>query len=180
MIRAVLAVAATGLLIGGCSNDKAESSDKAETVKREAGSWKNTITLEKFDVPGAPPEMKDMMQGMMTAASKMEVCLTPEMAAKENIAESMAKSQANNDCTFSKQNIAGGKFDVAAVCKDGSGQTLNLTMVGTSTATKTDVKMTVDGKGPTGGAMNMVMAISSERTSDCKPGQPTMNGSKVS
>ncbi len=178
MMKIGVGLVALGVLLAGCSSDKGPGAAPVDG-KRQAGSWKNTITLEEFAVAGAPPEMKTMMQGMMTAASKEEVCLTADQASKENLAESLAKSQASKDCTFPTKDMSGGKVNVVALCKDQSGKTLNLKMVGTSTPTTTNVKTEMTGQAPTGGEMKMVMSIASERTGDCKPGQKTMDGTKA-
>ena len=178
-MRGIIGLVAVAVMVTACSSEKTADAAK-ESTKRQAGSWKNTLTLDQFEVAGAPPELKTMMQGMMTAASKEEVCMTPEFAAKENLAESLAKSQASQNCTFSKQELVGGKLDVAAICKDNNGQSLNLKMAGTSSATTTNVKTELTGKAPTGGDMKMVITIVSERTGDCKPGQKMMVGGQTS
>ncbi len=182
MVRLIVGLTAAGLILAGCSSDKSSGAAAAAAAdgKRQAGSWKSTITLNEFAVAGAPPELKTAMQGMMTAKSKDEVCLTADQAAKENLAESLAKSQASNNCTFPTKDMAGGKLNVVAICKDPSGKTLNLKIAGTSTATTTNVKTEMTGQAPTGGEMKMVVTIDAERTGDCKPGQKTMNGSLAS
>ena len=179
----ILALGLSSLVLTGCNKAEAPAGTGTGTgsatasgaaVKREPGSWKNSITLAKFDLPGAPPEMKGMMEKMMASAGGVEMCLSKEAAAKDNMAESLAKAQGSSDCTFSKRSIAGGKLDVAGTCKDRTGQTMTMAMTGTVGAKASDVNMDIKGKAPTGGEMNMVMNVKSEWTGPCKPGQPEM------
>ena len=167
---------ATGLALSGCGSKEngAGASSSGGSTQREAGSWKSSVTLEKFEMPGAPPEMKKMMQTMMSAAGATELCLTKEAAAKDDIASSLAKSQARDDCMFTKKDVSGGKLNVAGTCKDKAGQSITMAIAGTVSGTKTDVRMDISGSAPAGGTMNMVMNVKSERTGDCTPGQAAM------
>ncbi len=165
------------LLVSACSSGGDKSASSAEPVKREAGSWKNKIVLQEFNVPGAPPEIRSMMQNMMTAASKEEICLTPEQASKEDVAAELAKSQSAEKCEFTKREVGGGAINVEATCKGQGGAPLKMTMTGQSGKTKTEVQMTMEGQGPTGGEMVMTLSMGSERTGPCKKGQKTMDGS---
>ena len=79
----------------------------------------------------------------------MEVCLTPEQAAKEDIAAEMSKSSQAGDCTFAKRDFAGGKLDVAGKCKTPQGE-MDITMTGTVEPKKTDIVMNMKGNAPTG------------------------------
>ncbi len=166
-------VLALGLALSGCGGGGEKAQDAAAVAgptKREAGSWKTDIKLVKLDMPGLPPEMKDGMSKMMEGASGMEVCLTPEQAAKEDIAQELSKGPSSGgECTFSKKDVNGGKIDVAGKCKDQSGRELDIAMQGTVEAKKTDVTMTMTGPMPTGnGKMEMVMQVNSVHTGACK------------
>ncbi len=167
-----------GLALSACGKSGTATPGKDEVVKREAGSWKSDISIAKFEVPGAPPEMKKMMEGMMQAASAVELCLTPEQAAKEDMAGAMAKNNGAKDCTFAKKEITGGKIAIDAVCKDQQGQSVNMKMTGTTDPKKTQALVAVSGKTPTGADMNMEMNMTSTWTGACKPGQMTIDGSK--
>jgi Protein of unknown function (DUF3617) len=179
MRLALLAPVLLGLSLTACGkSDTAASAKKGEVVKRDAGSWKSDITIGKFEVPGAPPEMKKMMEGMMKQASAIELCLTPDQAAKEDMAGAMAKNNGAKDCTFAKKEITGGTIAIDAVCKDPQGQSVNLKMAGTNEAKKTQALVTVGGKTPTGANMTMEMNMSSVWTGACKAGQTTIDGTK--
>jgi Protein of unknown function (DUF3617) len=176
MRSAILGIVAVGLSLSGCGSKEAASG----VVKRDAGSWKSEISINKFELPGAPPEAKQMMEGMMKMASAVEVCLTPEQAAKDDIATDMANGQAAKDCQFSKKNVSGGTIDVEGICKNGRGETVNMKIAGTVESKKTDALISVSGKSPMGaGQMNMEMKVVSTWTGACKPGQPTKGESKT-
>lgn len=168
--------ALASLALNACSSKEEGAASSDGPVKREAGSWKNDIKLVRFDLPGAPPEIKTMMEKMMAAAGGVEVCLTKEAAAKDDMAQSLAKAQGSSDCTFSKSSIAGGKLDVSGTCKDRTGQTMTMAMTGSVGPKASDIVMDIKGKAPTGGEMNMVMNVKSAWTGECKPGQPEMKG----
>jgi hypothetical protein len=91
------------------------------------------------------------------------------------MAEAMTKGQNGKDCTFSKKDMSGSNVAVEAVCKDGRGQDIKLSISGTSEPKKTDMVINVDGASPTGEKMSMAMHTISEWTGECKPGQPSMS-----
>jgi hypothetical protein len=159
-----------GLALAGCGSGGG-GTVASGPVKREAGSWKTDVKLVKLEMPGITPAMKDGMSKMMAGASGQEVCLTPEQAAKEDIANELSKGGSSNgtNCTFSKKDVTGGKINVAGTCKNAGGQTVNLMMTGTMEPKKTDVMMTTTGAAPGGtGNMEMVMQIASTHVGPCK------------
>jgi Protein of unknown function (DUF3617) len=168
----VLAVSAVVLMLSACGGAKDEEKAAATSgpAKREAGNWKTDVKLVSLNVPGMNDQMKQGMTKMLEGMSGMETCLTPEQAAKEDVASEMSKSAAQgSNCTFSKQDVSGGKMDVAATCKTPQGQALNLVMAGTMEAKKVDVTITTKGAMPTGtGEMEMVMQMTSTNTGACK------------
>lgn len=164
-MKKFLTVAAIGALVAlsGCG----KSENAAGPVKREAGNWKNQVKLVKFEVPGMPAEMKDGMAKMMEGAGNIDQCLTKEQADKEDIAAELSKAQAGGgDCKWSKNDVAGGKVDIAGTCT-ANGQTINMTMVGTVAAKKSDIAVTINGKTPTGEPMEMVIQTNSTHTGPC-------------
>jgi hypothetical protein len=182
MRAALIAPIILGLALSGCGKADEKTAEKkvsSETIKREAGSWKNDITIAKFEMPGAPPETKTMMEGLFQAASGMEVCLTPEQVAKEDMATELAKGGAAKDCTFSKKEVTGGVINIIGVCKDGSGESVDMTITGTAAPANTQANILVSGKTPTKQTFTMGINVASKRTGDCKPGQITADGKKV-
>ena len=167
-MKKMMVIAALGTLmaVSGCG----KSENAGGTVKREAGNWKTDVKLVKFEVPGMAPEMKTQMTQMMEGASGMDLCLTQEQADKEDVAAELAKG--GGQCTWSKKDVAGGKIDVAGTCTQ-NGQTVDMAMVGTMAAKKTDVTITTKGKMPTGGDMEMVMQMTQTHTGPCKAATTT-------
>jgi hypothetical protein len=167
----ILGVAAVALAACG-SGSSGGSAASSGPVKREAGSWKTDLKLVKFDMPGMPPKMAEGMKTMMEGASGMEACVTPEQAAKEDIAKELSKGPSNGaSCDFSKQEVSGGKIDVAGTCKDSSGRAMQLTMTGTMESKKTDVNMKISSPAPTGqGNLDMEMHVVSTHVGPCKAG----------
>lgn len=167
-----VAVVGAALALGGCGkSEKAEggadtAAASSAPVKREAGSWKTEIKLVKFDMPGVPDNVKDQMSKQFAAAGATEQCLTQEQADKEDVAGSMSKGF-GNACTWTKNQIGGGKIDVAGTCDQG-GQKVELAMSGTLGAKKTDVLVSSKGKSPMGGDMEMQMQVTSTNTGPCK------------
>jgi Protein of unknown function (DUF3617) len=172
MTLKLIGTAALALALVACSGGKKDEEQAAASgpVKREAGNWKTDIKLVKLDIPGMNDQMKEGMSKMLEGASGMDVCLTPEQAAKEDIAADMSKNASSGaDCTFSKKEVNGGKIDVAGTCKTPQGQSLDMAMVGTMEAKKIDMTITTKGPMPTGGGnMEMVMQMTSNNTGACK------------
>ena len=119
---------------------------------------------------GKISEMKTQMTQMMEAASGMDQCLTQEQVDKEDVAAELAKG--GGECKWSKKEVGGGKIDVAGTCTQ-NGQTVDMAMVGTMAAKKTDVTITTKGKVPTGGDMEMVMQMTQTHTGPCKAATTT-------
>ncbi len=168
-----IGTAVLALSLAACSGGKKDGEEAAAAsgpVKREAGNWKTDIKLVKLDVPGMNDQMKDGMSKMLEGASGMDMCLSEEQAAKEDIAADMSKNASSGaDCTFSKKEINGGKIDVAGTCKTPQGQNLEMAMTGTLEAKKVDMTITTKGPMPAGaGNMEMVMQMTSNNTGACK------------
>ncbi len=167
-MKKFLTAAAIGVLITASGCGKADG-----PVKREAGNWKTDVKLVKFEVPGMPEEMKGGMKQMMEGASGLDQCLTQEQVDKEDLAGELSKAQAGGgECKWSKKDVTGGKVDVAGTCT-AQGQTIEMTMVGTLEAKKSDVTTTIKGKTPTGGDMEMVIQNSATHTGPCKAAATT-------
>ena len=176
-MKKLLTVAAIGaaLALAGCGKsedaagtgpDKGVETATAAPIKREAGNWKTEVKLVKFAMPGVPDNVKDQMAKQFASAAPTEICVTQEQADKDDVAGAMSKGF-GDACTWSKNEVGGGKLDVAGTCNQG-GQKVELAMAGTIEAKKTDVLVTSKGKAPTGGEMEMQMQVVSTNTGPCK------------
>ncbi len=148
------------LAVAGCSNDP---------EKREAGNWKTEVKMEKFNIEGLPPELKVAMEQQMAKSQVFEECLTEEQAAKEDIAGELSKNSGTGKCTWSKNDVSGGKIDIAGTCTGPTGEKQELAMAGTVSSKKTDIRVTMKGNSPMGGGkMEAVMHAVGTHTGACK------------
>jgi hypothetical protein len=160
------AVTASALLVGGCGDEA--------PVKRQPGSWSQKVEIVRLDGKSNPPEARAQMQKMFDMMSSMSICLTPEAAAKEDVAKEMGKmSSGGSKCTFDKQDLTGQTVALSGTCEAPKGRSLKIQMNGSSTATAQDVTMKMERF--TAGASEgvMEMRVRSSRTGDCKPGDVT-------
>ena len=166
-MRITMAVAAAALLLTACGEDNSPPS------KRQPGSWSQKIDIVEFTGPGIDAAQKTQLQQMMTMASSMSVCITPEAAAREDIEKNLTSmgGQAGS-CTVTDKKIAGTKLAFTANCKD-KGKDVRITADGTNTPTEQNVRMTVETVGATKEAGKLVMSITAKRNGDCKPGEFT-------
>ncbi len=168
-MRKPVIVALTLLALAGCN--KSEVAKKAESgpVKREPGLWKSDLKLVRLDMPGAPKEVVDGMAAMMGRMKGLESCLTPEQAAKEDMAQALAKPPGDKgQCSFSKKDFSGGQVDVVMVCTDEvSKESMTITTKGTLSAKTSNVHMTMDGK-QSGMPMTLELDATNTWTGPCK------------
>ena len=84
------------------------------------GLWESKVTIEKFDMPGMPPEMAQRMKTMMAQNQEhdFQSCLTPEDVKRPKEDFFAGK---NNKCRYDHFTMGGGKIDAAMHCggKDG-------------------------------------------------------------
>ncbi len=155
--------------LAGCS--KSEDAKKADAgpVKREPGAWKSDLKLVRLDMPGAPKEVVDGVAAMMGRLKGLESCLTPEQAAKEDMATALAKPPGDKGlCSFSKKDLSGGKVDVVMVCTDeASKEAMTISTNGTLSAKSSNVRMTMEGK-QNGMPMTLELEATNTWTGPCK------------
>ncbi|WP_114520241.1 DUF3617 domain-containing protein [Altererythrobacter sp. ZODW24] len=146
--------------------------------KRAPGQWETSISLNKLELSGMPPEMQgqvdQMKEQMRSSIERMggaqTQCLTAEASEKEDVVEGFSK-MAGTGCEFTKQDVGGGKIDVAGKCNMG-GQEMDVTMVGTMTPEKIQMVSTMKSEAETSGVMqkpglDMEMTTDVVRTGDC-------------
>lgn len=151
---------------GTITTDEARDAIAANggSIKPQPGQYKMTMSVAKMDIPNAPKGMADMMGDGF--GMNFNYCLTEEEADK-GFEESLRKGREDN-CTYERMNLDGGKIDVAMKCSDPDSGRMEGTMTGTVSPTKMD--LTFKGKqqmGPMGDA-EMEMTIQHERIGDCE------------
>ncbi|MEL7188221.1 MAG: DUF3617 domain-containing protein [Pseudomonadota bacterium] len=150
---------------GTVSSDEMNAAMSAvgDDIKPEPGKYKATMTFVKADIPGAPPQMQEMMGSAMNQTH--EFCLTPEEAEK-GFEESMTEGQ--DGCEISKFNIDGNDLDMAMTCSpNGNDGAMNMTMKGNVTPTRSEMQMTMSGNMQGLGEANIEMEMVQERIGDC-------------
>lgn len=134
-----------------------------------AGNWKNTMTMTRFDIPGAPPAVAERAKGMLGKGQSSEACMSAAQATAG--VRDFSSSMQQGDCKMEDFTHGGGKMAGTMVCTGSSGfGAPEMKMAGTYAPNK--VSMTLSGevsdsKLP-GGKANIEMTILSTRTGDCK------------
>jgi Protein of unknown function (DUF3617) len=147
-------------LISGCGKADGELTP---------GNWKNTMTMTKFEIPGAPIAMAKQAQAVLNKPQSTEACLTPPMA-KAGVRD-FSSSMQQGDCKMEDFKQGGGKMSGTLVCTGASGfGAPKMNMDGSYTTEKVEMSLSgevSDSKIP-GGKANIGMTITSERVGDCK------------
>ena len=137
-------------------------------VKRQPGSWGQKIRIVRFEGKDVDARAKEGMQRMFDMMSGMTMCVTPELAAREDTGKSLEQlGGQGRDCTIEKREISGETVNFAAVCKRGA-KTVRMTGKGTSGATAQDLTMMVESIDAAGKAEGvMEMRVIADRRGDC-------------
>ena len=172
----LMAMALTGTL-AACGQEKGVSAENesvesvakkvaeaGEQIRPRAGRWRNEMKLEKLEIPGMPAQLKEAMSKQLSTAQTHFSCLTPEEAERPNA--TFFQKEASG-CTYKRFTMAGGKVDAEMVCDRGQGQQQSMTMSGTYSDERFDMRMSSQGSMGRGMTMNMTMAIKAERVGEC-------------
>lgn len=136
MYRTMSSAAIAAMLLAGCS--------KGPPPKREPGSWAQTMELKRFEGKDAD-QAKAAIDKSFAAMNAVTICVTPEMAEKEDRTASLERlGGGGGTCTFDKKSVAGGTLDIAGTCKDATGKTAKLTATGSLGARDQDTNMLVE------------------------------------
>lgn len=164
---------------GGADKDgdgkitKEEVAAEAEAIKFSAGEWENKVEIVdvKFDESKLPPEAKGMtgaiVKQMVGQVQTTKNCLTEEQAKKPG-ADFLAGAE-NDECTYKKFNLSGGKIDADIQCKGKeAGQEGNIKLAGTFTSSTYDMQMDMVMQSPQTGSMTIKAKNSAKRIGECK------------
>ena len=181
MTRTIALAATASLALAACS-DSTEVTDPTDSeqiaaaaesmVKPQAGRYEVQSELLELDLPGLPPEQKEMMQGIMEAgfSQTTSYCLTEEEAEQgwEDAIQEMQQDE--QDCEYSKFEVSGDSLDAAMSCTQEDGSKAQMTMSGDLSETGQDITMAMSGSSPDmpGGEMNMKIRMRSNRTGACE------------
>ncbi|MDM7955126.1 DUF3617 domain-containing protein [Blastomonas sp.] len=164
---------------GGADKDgdgtisKEEVAAEASSIKFSAGEWENKVEIVdvKFDESKLPPEAKGMtaaiVKQMVGQVQTTKNCLTKEEAEKPG-ADFLAGAE-NDECTYKKFDLSGGKIDADITCKgEEAGQEGDIKLTGTYTSTSYDMQMAMEMASPQSGSMTIKAKNSAKRIGECK------------
>ena len=180
-MKAIVLMACT-LPLAACNkgpqvNEKnASVAEVAQKVRASAGNeafvrpglWESKVTIEKFDIPGMPPEMAQRMKTMMAENQEhgFQTCLTPEDVKRPKEDFFAGK---NNECRYDNFTMGGGKIDAVMHCAGhGAGEQMVMNLSGTYAPENYDIHMQMNNKGGEAGESMTVKAHTvSHRVGEC-------------
>lgn len=127
----------------------------------EPGRWEVQSRVVDLDMPGAPPQVANMMK---SKPQTHRHCLTPEEASagpKEMLKET------KGECKYTKYEMAGGKIDAAVQCTSKDTGQMNMTIKGAYTKTSYNTRHTMKMNGPMG-PMTIISEASGRHVGACK------------
>lgn len=163
----IVALALPVLAVAACSPE--------QVIKREPGSWTQKVQILRLEGKGATPQVKAQMQAMFDAMAGMSTCLTPEAAAKEDLAQTMEQvGTRGQNCKIDKHDETGPSIGLSAVCPQQGGGTVKLSITGTNATGDRDMTMKSEGFDAKGAAQGvMEMRVHAIRSGPCKAGDIT-------
>ena len=187
-MKKLILLTAAVLALGACNKSPkidAKNATPAEVAQKlheaadqsfvHPGLWRSTVTIEKFDMPGVPPEMVRRMKAMMAEnqGHDFETCLT---AADVKQPKEDFFAGRNNQCRYDHFTMDGGKIDAVMHCGKGeAAQTMQ--MIGTFSPDSYEMHMatmlqaTDEALDAAGHAMQMQMRVESQRVGECRAKQ---------
>lgn len=147
--------------LAGCGSRRADG-------EVDPGKWRQTVTIKSVELPGAPPEVAQLMQAMVGQSKSEEICMGPEQA-KTGVKD-LSKGFDRGDCSAADFTTSGGKIDGKVSCKAKDGaSTAEMVIGGTYEPTKIDMTADISGTNPETSGIKMVirMQMQAERIGDC-------------
>jgi hypothetical protein len=180
-MKYILLAAAGAAALAACNQSPKIDEKNATTAEiaqkvREAGFtgsmvrpglWHSKVTIEKFDMPGMPPEMAERMKVMMAEnqGHDFQTCLTPEDV--KHPKEDFFAGR-NNECRYDHFAMGDGKIDAEMHCGKDSG-TSTMRMAGSYSPENYTMHMAseVDASDEAEHAMQMQMRVEAHRVGEC-------------
>ncbi|MGN6357011.1 MAG: DUF3617 domain-containing protein [Novosphingobium sp.] len=173
---AVATLAALALSACGKSDTGPKTMDQAkeEAAKLERpkpGLYSQSMTISKFEIPGAPPEMAEAMKGAMTKAQEQQFCLTPAMA-EQGFRDMFDKVGGNGECKYDRFEVSGGKIDAVLQCANATEGKGTITLSGSVSEEGSDVNVAMEQQGGQAPMANtkIAMHLVTKRIGDCPAG----------
>jgi hypothetical protein len=125
-------------------------------AQMQPGRWELQVKVTSFDIPNAPPQLAESFK----TPRVLNRCVTPEEAAAGPLA--MMKRGAR--CTFDRESLTGGAFDVVMTCPQEDGAT-TARITGSFSAAQLEMNAAIDQTGSQ--AMKMTTVTTARRVGDC-------------
>lgn len=167
-LLAALSLSACGKSDSGPKTMEQAKQEAAKMERPKPGLYTQAMTVTKFEIPGAPPEVADAMKGAMAKAQEHQFCLTQEMSEK-GYRDMFDKVGGNGECKYDRFDVSGGKIDAVLQCASASEGKGTITMSGTVSEEGSDVNVAMEqqgGKAPMANA-KIAMHLVSKRIGDC-------------
>lgn len=133
------------------------------------GLWQSKVTIEKFDMPGMPPEMAQRMKATMAESQghDFQACLTPQDVKQPK--EDFFAGR-DNECRYDHFTMGDGKIDALMHC--GKGAT-TMRMAGTYSPESYRMQMAteIEASDEAEHAMQMQMRVEAHRVGECSAKQ---------
>jgi len=184
-MKYVLLIAAGTVALGACSKSpridekNATPAEVAQKVHEagidqdmvQPGLWLSKVTIEKFDMPGMPPEMAGRMRTMMAEnqGHDFQTCLSPGDV-KQPKEDFFAGK--NSECRYEHFTMGDGKIDALMHCGKEEGAT-TMRMAGTYSPDVYQMHMATEMEASDDAvhAMQMQMRIEAHRVGECSAKQ---------
>ena len=173
--KSVAVLAFATIALASC-NQAGKAPKTAEEAKQEAakldrpkpGQYTQTMTITRFEIPDAPPEVAQQMKAAMGQAQSTDFCLTEEMAQEgyENMFRDIGK---DGQCKYQRFDVSGGKLDAVLDCESKAEGKGTITLAGTVGEDGSEVTVGMDTLNPANpmGRTIIGMKMVSKRTGDC-------------
>lgn len=153
---------------GGPKSMEQAKEEAAKLERPKPGLYKQSMTITKFEIPGAPPAAAAQMQAAMSKAQESNFCMTAEMA-NQGFRDMFDKVGKNGDCKYDRFAVSGGKIDALLHCENAAQGKGTITMNGTVGEDGSDVTVAVDQQGGQTPMANakIAMHLVSQRIGEC-------------
>lgn len=153
------------------SGPKSMEQAKAEAAKLDRpkpGLYKQSMTITKFEIPGAPPEMAAQVQAAMTKAQESNFCMTAEMA-NQGFRDMFEKVGQGSECKYDRFEVSGGRLDALLQCENPVQGKGTITMAGKVGEEGSDINVAVEQRGGQAPMANakIAMHLVSQRIGEC-------------
>jgi hypothetical protein len=125
-------------------------------AQMQPGKWELQVKVMSFDIPNAPPQLAESFK----TPRVLNRCITPDEAA----AGPLAMMKRGSRCTFDRETLSGGAFDVVMTCPQEDGAT-TARITGSFSATQLEMKAAIDQTGSQ--AMKMTTVTTARHVGDC-------------